>query len=93
MAIFEIIMLLAFASSWPFSIIKTLRTKVVAGKSPLFMAIIEIGYISGILYKLTSDKCDYRIWLYVLNLIIVGIDLVLYFLYRNNMPAQKGADR
>ena len=52
-------------------------------KSPLFMSIIEIGYIFGILYKATSPDRDWRIWLYVLNLIIIGTDLFLYFLYRN----------
>lgn len=83
MAIFEVLMLLSFAASWPFSIIKALRTHVVAGKSPIFMIIIEIGYISGILYKITSPGTDWRIWLYVLNFIIVGTDLFLYYLYRD----------
>lgn len=35
-SIFEIVMLLCFAASWPFSIVKALRTKVVIGKSPVF---------------------------------------------------------
>ncbi len=83
MQIFEIVMLLCFAASWPFSIIKALRTKVVAGKSPLFMSLIEIGYVSGILYKLTLPQGpDWRVCLYVLNLVIVGTDLFLYYLYR-----------
>jgi hypothetical protein len=46
--IFEILMLLCFASSWPFAVAKTLRTKVVVGKSPVFLALIFIGYLSGI---------------------------------------------
>jgi hypothetical protein len=83
MQIFEIIMLLCFAASWPFSIVKAIRTKVVAGKSPLFMSLIEIGYVAGILYKVTSPQTDWRVWLYVLNLLIIGTDLFLYFLYRN----------
>ena len=87
MPIFEVIMLVCFASSWPFSIIKALRTKIVAGKSPLFMGIIEVGYVAGILYKLTLPETDWRVWLYVLNLVIVGTDLALYYLYRNNVPA------
>ncbi len=82
MHIFEVLMLLCFAASWPFSIVKALRTKVVAGKSPLFMTIIEIGYVFGILYKVTSPDRDWRVWLYVLNLVIVGTDLFLYYLYR-----------
>lgn len=76
-------MLLAFAASWPFSIAKTLRTRIVAGKSPLFMSIIEAGYVFGILFKLTSPGgADWRTCLYVLNLVIIGIDLALYFRYR-----------
>lgn len=83
--VFEALMLLSFAASWPFSIIKALRTHIVAGKSPLFMTIIEIGYIFGVLFKLTAPGGpDWRIWLYVLNFIIIGTDLVLYYVYRNN---------
>ncbi len=87
---FEAAMLLCFAASWPFSILKALRTKVVAGKSPAFMIVIEIGYVSGILYKLTG-KTDAVIWLYVLNLLIVGTDLALYYRYRGNAPAAPSA--
>lgn len=92
MQIFEILMLLCFAASWPFSIIKAIRTKVVAGKSPLFMSLIEVGYVCGILYKVTSPAPDWRVWLYVLNLLIIGTDLVLYFMYRNR-PAPAGAEK
>lgn len=79
-SIFEILMLLCFAFSWPFSIIKSIRTKVVLGKSPIFMIIIIIGYIMGILHKLFYSF-DWVIWLYVFNLVIVGTDLILYFCY------------
>ena len=53
-SVFEAVMLLCFAASWPFSILKAIRTKVVAGKSPMFMGIIEAGYVAGILFKLTA---------------------------------------
>lgn len=82
-AVFEALMLLSFAASWPFSIIKALRTHVVAGKSPLFMTIIEMGYVFGILYKLTlPGGPDWRIFLYALNLLIIGTDLALYYRYK-----------
>ena len=51
------------------------------------LSIIEVGYIFGILYKATSPDRDWRIWLYVLNLLIIGTDLFLYFLYRDRRPA------
>ena len=86
-SLFEAIMLPCFAASWPFSILKAIRTKVVAGKSPMFMGIIEAGYVSGILFKVTSPPpIDPTVWLYVLNLVIVGTDLALYFRYRHNVP-------
>lgn len=81
--IFEALMLIAFAASWPFSIIKALRTHVVAGKSPLFMIIIEIGYICGMLFNITLPAGpNWRLGLYVLNFCIVGTDLCLYYRYR-----------
>lgn len=86
-SVFEALMLLCFAASWPFSIAKAVRTKVVAGKSPMFMGVIEAGYVSGILFKLTAPgPTDPTVWLYVLNLFIVGTDLFLYFRYRHRKP-------
>ena len=82
-SLFEAIMLLCFAASWPFSIAKAIRTKVVAGKSPMFMGVIEVGYLAGIAHKLL-DKPDVVLALYVLNFLIVGTDLALYFRYRKN---------
>ncbi|MBN1798407.1 MAG: hypothetical protein JW822_07510 [Spirochaetales bacterium] len=80
MSVFEAIMLLCFGLGWPVSIIKALRTKVVRGKSPVFMAIIFLGYLSGITHKLIFTF-DWVILLYILNCIMVGIDLFLYFRY------------
>lgn len=78
---YEIIMLLCFAASWPFSIIKSLRTKVVLGKSPVFMTIIIVGYVFGIIHKLVYCPGDWVIFFYILNLLIVSFDLFLYFRY------------
>lgn len=82
-SIWEILMLLCFACSWPVSIIKSLRTKIVAGKSPFFMSIIMLGYLCGIMNKLVY-RFDVVIYLYVFNLFIVSVDLFLYFYYGGN---------
>ena len=37
---FELLMVLCFGISWPISIAKTLKTKCVSGKSPLFIIFI-----------------------------------------------------
>jgi hypothetical protein len=78
MSVFEILMLLCFGASWPISIAKSLCTRVVAGKSPLFMAVVIAGYLSGILHKILYSF-DWVIALYALNLILVAIDMGLYF--------------
>lgn len=79
-SVFEILMLLCFACSWPFSIVKALRTKVVLGKSPVFMSIIILGYVFGILHKVFYNY-DWVVYLYLFNLLIVSFDLFLYFKY------------
>lgn len=80
MSPFEAVMLICFGASWPVSIAKTLRTKVVAGKSPLFMIIIFVGYLSGVTHKILYSM-DWLVWLYVLNMVMVSIDLSLYLHY------------
>ncbi len=81
MSIFEIGMLVCFGAAWPMSILKTLKSKTVAGKSIVFMVIVELGYISGICYKLTGNL-DKVIILYILNAIMVFFDITLYVRYR-----------
>ncbi|MBP5788141.1 MAG: hypothetical protein J6Y19_10060 [Kiritimatiellae bacterium] len=80
-AVFETIMLVCFAAGWPFSIAKALRTRVVAGKSPVFLFVVEIGYLAGILFKLTGTT-DAVLFLYVFNFLLVAVDLALYFRFR-----------
>ena len=80
MSPFEAGMLICFGISWPMSIAKSLRTKHVAGKSPLFMGIVAFGYALGILHKVFFNY-DWILWLYVLNFAMVSFDLFLYFRY------------
>ena len=80
MSIFEILMLACFGISWPISIAKSLKTKNVSGKSPLFMTIVCLGYLSGTMHKLIYSY-DWVIILYILNFLLVAIDLFLYFRY------------
>jgi hypothetical protein len=82
MSIFEALMLICFGISWPVSIVKSIRTKVVAGKSPLFMGILIAGYCCGIIHKVVY-AFDWIIFLYMLNLVLVSIDLALYYRYSN----------
>lgn len=80
MSVFEIIMLVCFGAAWPLSIYKSYTSQSVAGKSVFFLYVIMLGYVSGIINKLLYNY-DWVVFLYVLNLIMVTTDLLLY--YRN----------
>ena len=73
-------MLICFGISWPISIAKSVRTKIVIGKSPIFMAVVSLGYLSGIVHKVLHNL-DWGTVLYLLNMTMVLIDLLLYFRY------------
>lgn len=73
-------MLLCFACSWPISIVKAIKTKIVIGKSPVFMLLLIIGYIMGIIHKVLYSF-DIVTFLYAFNMVLVTVDLSLYFRY------------
>jgi len=80
MSPFEIAMLACFGLSWPISVIKSLKTKSTAGKSILFMTAILVGYIAGLLHKIFYSP-DFVILIYIFNLIMVSVDVTLYWIH------------
>lgn len=78
MSIFEAIMLICFGAAWPVSIYKSYTSRDNSGKSLGFMIIILIGYLAGIIHKLFFYY-DLVILLYILNSLMVGFDILLYF--------------
>lgn len=84
MQIFESIMLLCFGMSWPISVYKSIRSRSTKGKSAVFIMVIILGYISGIVGKIVNDQLSYVLALYCLNLVVVSIDLVLYYINRKH---------
>lgn len=83
--LFEIIMVVSFGASWPFNVIKSYKARTTKGKSLLFLCLIFFGYIAGITSKfLNQTYMDefaskwYVLVFYILNLLMVGTDLILY---------------
>ena len=83
--IFEIIMVLSFGASWPINIIKSYRARTAKGKSLAFLCLVFFGYIAGIISKFLNDAYMasfatkwYVLVFYCLNLVMVGMDLILY---------------
>lgn len=82
--LFEVMMLVCFGISWPISVVKSIKSKSTAGKSMIFTIVIIIGYICGITSKVLSGHITYVLWLYVLNLVVVTMDLVVFIINKHN---------
>lgn len=77
--LFETLMLICFGCSWPISVLKSYRARTAKGKSVIFTYAIIIGYICGIMSKITAGSINYVFALYIINIVMVSIDLLLYF--------------
>ncbi|MCF7955558.1 MAG: hypothetical protein K9M75_07140 [Phycisphaerae bacterium] len=86
MSIFEIIMLICFGAAWPASLYRSWVSRATAGKSLLFLLIVEAGYIAGIFHKFLHSR-DIVIYLYILNAVMVLADIMLYV---RNRRIEKG---
>ena len=83
--ILEITMVVSFGASWPLNVMKSYKARTTKGKSLGFLCLIFFGYIAGIASKLLNEAYManfaskwYVLFFYVLNLIMVGTDLILY---------------
>lgn len=78
----EIIMLCTFGASWPFNIAKSVRSKTAKGKSVLFEILVVIGYCFGLYAKIwtymRTGTLAYSTWFYIVDIIMVCIDIVLF---------------
>ena len=93
----EITMIVSFGASWPLNVIKSYRARTARGKSLAFLCLIFFGYIAGIASKLVNPAYMaaigekwYVLFFYVLNLLMVGTDLILY---ARNRRLDKEAER
>lgn len=84
--ILEMAMLISFGASWPLNVIKSYKARSTKGKSLTFLWLILFGYAAGILSKLLNAAYLAQIgtkWyvlvVYILNFVMVGADLILYF--------------
>jgi len=77
--IFETVMLVCFGFSWPISVVNNYRSRTAKGMSPFFILLIMSGYLAGITAKLLSGDCSFVLAVYILNLILVSVNLLIYF--------------
>ena len=84
--LFEALTIFCFGLSWPISIRKSLSSRTAKGKSLFFEVFLLIGYAFGIIRKviqLVDGESGFIFFLssifYVLNFIMISIDVGLYF--------------
>lgn len=83
--ILEIVMIVSFGASWPLNVIKSYKARSTKGKSLGFVLLILFGYVAGITSKLLNEAYMasfaekwYVLFFYVLNFLMVSVDLCLY---------------
>ncbi len=82
----EAVMVVCFGLSWPMSIIKSYKSRTAKGKSLFFLMMIWVGYVAGVVWKVIAwsktGVFTYPSVFYIINLIMVSIDIYLYFVNR-----------
>ena len=78
-SILETVMLVCFGLSWPINLSKAYKAGTARGTSLPFMLLIIAGYICGICAKLVGGQINYVLIAYILNLLIVSLNIAVYF--------------
>lgn len=80
--ILETVMLVCFGFSWPMNLIKNIKAKTARSMSLKFIILIILGYMAGIAAKIISGQINYVLAVYIINLLIVSCNLIVYFINR-----------
>ena len=75
----EATMLICFGLSWPLSLYKNIKARTAKSMSLQFILLIVAGYIVGITAKIVNHNINYVLVVYLLNLVIVSANIVVYF--------------
>lgn len=81
--IFESIMLICFGLSWPMAVVKNIRAHTAKSMSLPFILLIITGYIAGISAKISAHNYSYVLVIYIINLVFVTANLIVYFVNLN----------
>lgn len=76
--ILETTMLVCFGISWPMNVYRNYKSGTAKGMSLGFILLIIFGYVAGISAKLITHNITYVLAVYVLNLLIVSVNVLVY---------------
>ncbi|MDR1048789.1 MAG: hypothetical protein LBL51_03450 [Synergistaceae bacterium] len=78
--VLETVMLVCFGAAWPLSILKSWRSRTARGKSLCFLINILVGYAAGITKVILTDGWGgFLLIPYILNFLMVFLDMTMYF--------------
>ncbi len=81
--LFEAGMLVCFGFSWPINVVKAYKAGTAKSTSLAFIFLIITGYILGISAKVINHQFNYVLAVYILNLVIVFSNVLVYFRNRS----------
>ena len=76
-------MLICFGLSWPMALVKNIKAKSAEGMSLSFLLLIITGYVAGTAAKIIAGNITYVLIVYVVNLVIVTMNLMVFFYNRS----------
>ena len=76
----ESTMLICFGLSWPMNLAKNIKAKSARNMSLQFILLIITGYIAGISAKIYNHRFNYVLVVYLLNLVVVSANVIVYFI-------------
>lgn len=88
----ESTMLICFGLSWPMNLAKNIKAKSAKNMSLQFILLIIIGYVAGISAKIYNHRFNYVLLVYLLNLVVVSANVVVYFINRRYDRQMKAAN-
>lgn len=72
-------MLVCFGVSWPFNIVKSLRSRTAKGKSVIYEILVVVGYLFGLAAKIILGDVNYVMIFYIVDILMVTTDIFLTF--------------
>lgn len=76
----ESTMLVCFGLSWPMNLAKNIKARSAKNMSIQFILLIITGYIAGISAKIYTHRFNYVLIVYLLNLVVVSANVVVYII-------------
>lgn len=86
----ESVMLICFGISWPLNVYKNIKARSAKGMSLSFILMITCGYIAGISAKIIDHNYSYVLLIYIINLLFVSVNIVVYFVNRGYDREEQG---